>query len=116
MITPAGHRVLIKAVDFENTDETLAAARAAGLYVPDSEFEREQNAVTQGTVIAIGHSAWRAYDGDWVGWKAWCKVGDLVTYSKFKGDPMIDPDDNEVYLIINDDDIKAVITTESSDE
>jgi len=92
MITPAGHRVLIKEDPYVEHNETLRRAQQVGIILSEKETERDQHAVTRGTIIAIGHSAWRAYDGNWEGWKPWCKVGDKVDYSKFAGSNIIDPD------------------------
>lgn len=116
MIIPAGHRVLIKPDKFIEKDETVRKARELGIKLPDTAVERDEHAVVEGTVVLIGHSAWRAYDPNWEGWKAWCKIGDKVLYAKFAGSTHIDPEDGEEYRLLNDDDIKAIITTGDTNE
>lgn len=98
MIDPVGHRVLIKPDDVEKKTEF-------GLVLVVDE-KMEKAAQVTGTVIAIGKNAWKAFDDG----HAWASVGDKVAYTRYAGKPITDPDTGGEYLIINDEDVTAVIT------
>jgi len=107
MLIPAGHRVLIKPEDIKETDEIYASAAKAGIeIVQDKQTKRAEKASQIiGTIIAVGINAWKAFDeGD-----AWAKVGDRVTYSKYGGKFIEDPETKEEYIILNDEDITCII-------
>ena len=98
-IEPKGVTVLIKP---QRVDEKSAG----GILIPQSVRTREQQAVTQGEVVAIGPSAWNDYPNE-----TGAKVGDWVAYAQYAGHFIPDPDgeDRYGYVIVNDEDIKAVI-------
>jgi len=99
MIKPAGHRVLVFPEEVkEKTD--------SGIIIPVTTRDREQAAVTRGTVIAIGPTAWKAFDDG----NPWCQVGDIVAFARYGGYEVEDPTDGEKYRVLNDEDIVAVIS------
>lgn len=108
-IKVVGHRVLIQPLKIEEVDETFKRAKAAGLYLGETdELRREQNAVDKGTVVSIGSTAFKDFGGD-----PWCAVGDLVAFAKYAGKYIEDPETKEKYLIVNDEDVLSVLTQET---
>ena len=104
MIEPLGFRVLIKADVVEEKTES-------GIILMSSTVEEERLAQMYGTVVAIGPTAWFAYDKkDNPDWKPWCEVGDRVSYAKFGGKFIKDPVTKEEYVIVNDVDITARVS------
>jgi len=75
------------------------------LYLPQSSRDREQYAMTFGVVVAIGPTAWKAFDDG----KPWCKVGDRVSYAKYGGFVIEDPESKEHFRLLNDEDVIAVV-------
>lgn len=105
MIKPAGHRILVRPDSLEEVDDSVRRARAMNLELPPMTKRQEQTAVDRGTVVSVGHSAFKDF-GD----LQWCKEGDLVAYAKYGGKFVKDPETDEDLLIINDEDIIAVLT------
>lgn len=104
MIKVGGHRVLVKPLDITDIDPTYSSAKKAGLYVPEQEKEREQNAVDRGTIIQIGATAHTDFDGD-----LWFNTGDTVMYARYSGKKVNDPATEEIYLILNAEDVLCVL-------
>lgn len=106
MLKICGHRVLLKPVSLEEVDETYKRAKAAGieLFKSDEDKRREQNAVDKGIVVSVGNTAWKDLGGG-----EWAKVGDTIVYPKYSG-KWIEDTDKEKYLVLNDEDVLAVIT------
>lgn len=98
MITVTGCRVLLKPFKIQEHDKTFARARAMGIEIPEYSERKEQANVDKGTVLQIGPSVHSDYAGD-------VKVGDVIGFAKFGGKFVTDPVDDELYLIINDEDI-----------
>lgn len=108
-IEPCGFRIKVLPLKLEDVDDVVANAvkNIPGFKMADTDDSKVRDMqIDQGKVIAIGGSAFRAYD-DGV---AWCKLGDTVAYAKYSGKLIKDPDDNINYLILNDEDIVAIIT------
>jgi co-chaperonin GroES (HSP10) len=106
MIKPAGHRLVVKAYKQEDVDDIMKKHKA---FLKDFEIintnkKREDASVDQGVVVAIGPTAWQDFKSD-----PWCKVGDEIVFAKFAGKIVTDPEDNEDYFIINDEDVVAVV-------
>lgn len=98
MIQPAGHRVLVKVQEAVETT-------ANGIIIPKTIADKQTEAGIFGVVVAVGPTAWRAFDDG----QAWATVGDRVAFAKYGGFVIEDPDTNEQYRLLNDDDICAVI-------
>ncbi len=101
MIRPCGHRILVK-------PDEISEIRGGVILVPPSVREREQYAQTFGEIVAIGPTAWKGFDEG----KPWAKVGDRVSYAKYGGYLMEDPETKQQFRILNDEDIVSVITGE----
>lgn len=108
MLQPLGHRVLIKQDKLEDTDPTFKKAKDAGLVMPVIvELEREQAAISRGTVAAIGTTCWKDPS---LGGTPWAVVGDYVYFAKYAGSHITDPITKEKYVLLNDEDIIAKVT------
>lgn len=101
MIEPAGHRVLVKPDPIEEKTES-------GIIIQTAATKgREEQAQTFGTIVAVGPNAWKGFD-DGVPWAA---VGDHVSYAKYGGFIIRDPETREEFRLLNDEDICAVLRT-----
>ena len=96
-IIPCGHRVVVKLKKIEETTKS-------GIIIDTGEnLKRQQYGVEEAFVESLGPTAFRAFDDG----EPWCKVGDLVAIVKYSGKDYKDGDD--IYRIINDEDIMAII-------
>jgi co-chaperonin GroES (HSP10) len=97
MIKPAGHRVLILADKID---------KMKGSIILPSEYRNRMDMENIfGTVVALGMTAFKAFD-DGV---PWCKVGDRVAFAKYGGFIIEDPETKEVFRLLNDEDIVAIV-------
>lgn len=104
-IIPKGHRVLIKQERYDEHDEVFASAKKAGIVIETDKNVRYQAGVDKGTVVAVGETAWKDFGGS-----PWAVVGEVVLFAKNAGKTVEDPQDKDVpYVILNDEDIVAVI-------
>jgi co-chaperonin GroES (HSP10) len=101
MITVKGCRLLIKPFKIQEHDKVFAAAKAAGIALPEFSERKEQANVDKGSVIQIGPNCHEDYVGD-------LKIGDVVGFAKFGGKFLTDPETEELYLVINDEDVICV--------
>lgn len=75
---------------------------SGGIILPQETQEKEQQAATEGTLIAVGPTAWMDLDNG----EAWANIGDKISYSRYAGVSMTGQD-NEQYVLINDNDVLA---------
>lgn len=95
-IWPVGHRVLILPEQIEEKTE-------AGIILhTGSQKAREEMAQIEGTVIALGTTAYSDQPS------AWCSVGDKIIMGKYSG-LIYEGRCGQAYRIINDLDVVAVI-------
>ena len=93
VIKPCGFRVLVELERLEEvSDGGIVIAR-------ENKGRREQTGQETATVVALGPTAFKAYDNG----EPWCKIGDKVRIVRYSGN--IIEDDNKFYSIINDNDI-----------
>lgn len=109
-IKALGHRIIIRADKFDEIDKTVASARKSGLIVQLESEDREQKAVDTGIVVDIGFSAFKDFTGE----NKWCAVGDHVAYAKYSGKWVKDPVTGEELLLVNDEDLVALLTHEEA--
>lgn len=102
-IKPAGYRLVVLPDDIEEVSE-------GGIYLmPDEKLEKA--AQTVGTLIAVGDQAWKdVSDGS-----PWASAGDRIMYARHAGKNIIDPSTGINYIVINDQDLTAVITGDSNE-
>lgn len=104
-IKPAGHRVLVR---LKETSKELEEKSEGGIIVEvkdNDKVEAEQRATQEAYVERLGFTAFKAFDDG----EPWCKVGDLVIITRYSGEDREDPKSGEVYRIINDEDVIAII-------
>ena len=95
LIEPIGHRVLIKPKPVEETSK-------GGIILNENKGLAEANQI-EGTLIAVGPNAWKAFDDG----EPWCEVGDKVLYARFSAKALICPKTEEKLVMCLDDDIIA---------
>ena len=102
MIKTPGYRLLVK-------PEEIKRQTASGLIIEYGENEKlEKGARTLGEVIDIGPLCWGMDQGK----PAWCKVGDKIYWAQYAGKNVVDPETQQEYLILNDEDCVGVIVNE----
>ena len=112
----AGHRVLVKPDPVHEQTAIPEKLKESGFQVAmDVELSRRMEVATQiGTVVGVGPTAWRMYDGSDPNWTPWCNVGDRVIFARYAGKIIEDPVTLEKFMILNDEDIQCVVTGEKS--
>jgi co-chaperonin GroES (HSP10) len=112
MLIPTTHRIVVKQQLLENVSAEHKRATAIGLVLVDTaEKKREQAGVDQGVVVAIGPTAFKDFGVD-------CpiSVGDNIAFAKYSGKVVTDPDDNKVYVILNDEDVVCLVKETNTKE
>jgi co-chaperonin GroES (HSP10) len=109
-LNPVGHYILVRPLKIEDTDAAYAAAsRIKGFEFAGQEKRKEQIAISQGTVLALGHMAYK----EMVDPTPWCGKGDVVAYVRHGGMYIKDPDTQEDLLLLNDSDVVALLKKET---
>jgi chaperonin GroES len=96
-IFPAGHKILVKPKPVEE--------KSKGGIILARDTERYAEATTEGTVLAIGPTAYKKVDDG----TDWCKVGDRISYGKYAGAFIVDEETNEKFVVIHDVDVVAIL-------
>lgn len=96
MITPLLHRILIK-------PEPIETKSKGGIILAVDE-KREQAAAEIGIVVSVGLTSFKDYGSD----PSLLSKGDKVAFAKYAGKRIKDVDETE-YIILNDEDIVAII-------
>lgn len=110
MIKCISFQVLLKPFDIKEEDPTLAAAKRMGITLTGDSLEREQKSVDKGTVVSWGPTAFKEYGID-VPFEA----GDQIVFAKFAGKEVIDPETNEKFVVILDQDCIAILKNGAKD-
>lgn len=111
-----GHRILIKPDPVKEQVKVADDLKAIGFEVHrPTDLERREEAATQtGTVIQVGPTAFRAFDGNDPNWKPWCQPGDRVIFTRYAGKFVEDPVTKEKFFVINDEDIQVTVHGETN--
>lgn len=104
MIKVCGHRILVRPILLNESDDVFKAAKAVGLSIIRNDEKREAESVDQGVVVQVGPTAWKDFNTD-----PWCKEGDTIVYAKFAGKKVTDPDSKEDYVVLNDEDVVCIV-------
>lgn len=106
MLKPLGNRILVK-------PDEIKKQTASGIVIEYGANEKlEEGARITGTVVAVGDLCWFDYP-DWPN-RPWCKVGDRVFWAKYAGKQVVDPDTQEKYVALNDEDIVVGVESANS--
>ena len=105
MIEPVSHRIVVKPFDIMESDAVYKSAKASGIVLSgEDKLKREQAGVDRGTVIAMGPTVFKDFE---------CpntiNVGDDIVYAKYAGKEVEDPETKEMFTIINDEDVVAIL-------
>lgn len=104
MIVPALHRILVKQDSLEEHDVTYKRMKDVGLVIPEMEqHQRAQAGVDTGTVVDIGETAFRDFNTE-----SPVAKGDRIAYARFSGKQVKDPDTQEQFVVLNDEDVVCV--------
>lgn len=105
MIVPTTHRIVVKQRNLTEISKEHKRMQELGWVIPETEDKkRAQAGVDQGTVIAFGPTVFVDFNtGNPV------QVGDYIAFAKYSGKIVTDPDDGEEYVVINDEDVVAII-------
>ncbi len=110
------HRILVKRDPQEDTPavKTKKEMERLGLEAPKSVLDeiekqalRENASMDKGTVVALGETAFKDY-----GIVSPIKVGDHIAFARFGGKEVIDPETKETLLVLNDEDVVAILEKE----
>ena len=101
-----GHRVMIRPQELKKKTES-------GIIIEYGENEKlEKAGMTRGIIAQIGNDAWKTMYINSYQPEPWCKVGDEVIHAKYIGFEVVDPETNETFRVVNDEDIIVVISKE----
>ncbi len=98
MITVTGCRLLVKPFKIQEHDKVFDSAKKAGIILTEMSERKEQTLVDKGTVLQIGAKCHEDYIGDL----------NVIGFAKFGGKYIQDPKTEEIFLIINDEDVIAI--------
>lgn len=108
-IEPCGYRLAVRPLTLEEADDGYKTSIPGFSIAKTDEFKAKEMGIDQGVVISLGPTAFKDY-GD----VAWCKAGDTIAYAKYSGKLLDDPDTREKILILNDQDVVAIIKREGA--
>lgn len=96
-MVPLKYRVIIQPNKVEEKT-------AGGLYLPTETKDKEKYNQEEGVLVVVGSLAFTDPE-----WKRKPKAGDKILFDKFAG-KVFKGKDGEDYIIMNDDDLGAIIT------
>jgi co-chaperonin GroES (HSP10) len=97
-----GFRILVKP---DNVMESKKyKTDIPGFVVAGQEKDREQQAVDKGVVVSLGPVAFEDYK-----FENPLKVGDHIVFAKFAGKEVTDPETEEKFVVILDEDVVAIL-------
>ena len=111
-----GHRILVKPDPIEEQIEVPGVLKDAKFEVvkPVDLAKREEAGTQIGTVVQVGPTAFRAFDGADPNWQPWCKAGDRIIFARYSGKVVEDPDTKEKFFVINDEDVQVKVGQKSA--
>lgn len=104
MIKPCGHKVIVKPDEVDKTSD------GGIILVVDEKMEK--SGIQRGTLVSHGPQAWKAFSNDFTG-EPWANTGDYVLFARFAGKFIQDPFTKEEFLIMNDEDVLAIMSEET---
>lgn len=103
-IKPVIHRILVKPDVLEEVDETYKKAKQAGIVLDFNERDREQAAVDTGVVMDFGPTVFQDFHTENP-----LAVGTRIVYARYGGKAVVDPVDKVKYVLLNDEDVIAIL-------
>ena len=85
-----GHYVAVKPDEVETVSKGGIILAEA---LDSDKRARAEAGSTVGTIISVGNTAWKAYDGNDPDWKPWAKEGDRVWFQRHVAKVIEDPTD-----------------------
>jgi co-chaperonin GroES (HSP10) len=101
MMKVKGYRILVKAKEIKRESDGGIILSVEGT----NEDRLEQNGNQFGTVIDIGHTCWKGGIDE----TPWCAIGDEIIFAKHAGRFVFDPETDEQFLVMNDDEVICVV-------
>lgn len=113
-----GHRLLIKPDSLEEQIEIPEALKDKNFVVQKPvQLQKLEEAGTQsGVVLQVGPMAWKAFDGKDPLWAPWVTTGDHIIFARYAGKFVTDPETQERFMVINDEDVQVKITSKTEVE
>lgn len=110
-----GHRLLIKPDPLKEQIDLPEELKKLDFEVhkPGMLQKLEEAGTQSGVVIQVGAMAWRAFDGEKLGWEPWVKAGDHIIFARYAGKFVVDPGTQERFMVINDEDVQVKITSKT---
>lgn len=109
-LKPLGWRVLVKPITLEEEAAVSDFMKAAGFKIKAgldiNDERRAKVALEQGIVVAIGPQAFKNKEWDF---EVPVKIGDKVWFGKYAGKLVPDPEDNQEYMLLLDEDLQCLI-------
>lgn len=102
-----GFRVLVKIDPPKERIKVSPELKQLGFEIGMSKEQEQAEEVASktGWVVGIGPTAWKAYDDG----RPWAKIGDHIIFSKYSNEIVEDPETQEKFHLINDEDVQLVI-------
>ena len=112
MLVPTTHRIVVKQQKLEDISDEHKRMFKLGLVTAETaDKKREQAGVDQGIVVAIGPTAFKDF-----GTECPIVIGDNIAFAKYGGKVVTDPDDNQAYVILNDEDVVCLVKKTNTEE
>ena len=121
-LMPCGHKIIVQPDELERTHDVVKDdGSVIQLELVNHNERATQAAQITGTIVAIGPQAWKSFrevdeNGKWVNGMPWAGIGDKVYYSRHCGhlieNPEFPDDDDKRLLLLNDEDVNAIIIEE----
>jgi co-chaperonin GroES (HSP10) len=105
MLQVVGQRILVKPDNLEHEAKLGDSGVTIQIVRPGDLEKAERNATDIGTVVQLSEIAYL----DIADGTKWCEVGDRIIYAKHSGKWITDPDTQEEFYAIRDEDVQAVI-------
>ena len=99
MIIPTGNRILVK-------PDAVETKTKSGIVLALDE-KLEAAASVTGTLVSHGELAWKEFvDGSFrTVYEPYAKIGDRIQYKRYTGVSIKDPETDEEYILMNDNDV-----------
>ena len=105
MLIPVGFQILVKPDEIEKVSD-------GGIVLVQDE-KSAKVATTSGTIVGIGPIAWCDYNRNYSDPNyRWVEVGDKVLYARYGGKWIADPNTEEEFVLLRDEDILCKIIKE----